>query len=124
MSMLSRSQRTAFKAEQINDAVVLERFQAKWKPVRVKKTRQIRNLEPRFDSIEAEKALESAATIKLPGHPCRTGVCHGSRIPSHNPGGDPDAHAYRGPAYARSIPLTALHGGLNSRWRIWRANVN
>jgi hypothetical protein len=31
----------------------LERFQAKWKPVRVKKTRQIKNLEPRFDSIEA-----------------------------------------------------------------------
>jgi hypothetical protein len=25
-------------------------------PVRVKKTRQIRNLEPRFDSIETEKA--------------------------------------------------------------------
>ena len=44
----------------------LERFQAKacpgldpgWKPVRVKKTRQIKNREPRFDSIEAEKALE------------------------------------------------------------------
>jgi hypothetical protein len=36
----------------------LERFQAKWKPVRVKKTRQIKNLEPRFDSIEAEKALD------------------------------------------------------------------
>jgi hypothetical protein len=35
----------------------LERFQAKWRPVRVKKTRQIKNLEPRFDSIEAEKAL-------------------------------------------------------------------
>jgi len=34
----------------------LERFQAKWKLVRVKKTRQIKNLEPRFDSIEAEKA--------------------------------------------------------------------
>jgi hypothetical protein len=34
------------------------RFQAKWKPVRVKKTRQIENPEPRFDSIEAEKALE------------------------------------------------------------------
>ncbi len=34
-----------------------ERFQAKWKPVRVKKTRQIKNLEPRFDSIETEKAL-------------------------------------------------------------------
>jgi hypothetical protein len=35
----------------------LERFQAKWKPVRVKKTRQIKYLEPRFDSIEAERAL-------------------------------------------------------------------
>jgi hypothetical protein len=34
---------------------VLERFQAKWKPVRIKKTRQIKNLEPRFDSIEAER---------------------------------------------------------------------
>jgi len=30
-----------------------------WKPVRVKKTRQIKNLEPRFDSIETEKALAS-----------------------------------------------------------------
>jgi hypothetical protein len=36
--------------------VVVERFQAKWRPVRVKKTRQIKNLEPRFDSIEMEKA--------------------------------------------------------------------
>jgi hypothetical protein len=36
---------------------VLKRFQAKWTPVRVKKTRQIKNLEPRFDSIETEKAL-------------------------------------------------------------------
>src|SRR3984893_1943839 len=35
----------------------LKRFQAGRKPVRVKKTRQIKNLEPRFDSIEAEKAL-------------------------------------------------------------------
>src|SRR5450755_3362659 len=32
-------------------------FQAKWRPVRVKKTRQIKNLEPRFDSVETEKAL-------------------------------------------------------------------
>jgi hypothetical protein len=39
-------------------AQFLERFQAKWKPVRVKKTRQIKNLEPRFDSIETEKVLE------------------------------------------------------------------
>src|SRR5450755_5165267 len=37
-----------------------ERFRVKWKPVRVKKTRQIKNLEPRFDSIEAEKALVGA----------------------------------------------------------------
>jgi hypothetical protein len=29
-----------------------------WRPVRVKKTRQIKNLEPRFDSIETERALE------------------------------------------------------------------
>jgi hypothetical protein len=36
---------------------LLKRFQAKWVPVRVKKTRQIKNLEPRFDSIETEKAL-------------------------------------------------------------------
>jgi hypothetical protein len=35
----------------------LERFGAKWKPVRVKETRQIKNLEPRFGSIETEKAL-------------------------------------------------------------------
>jgi hypothetical protein len=39
--------------------VGLERFQAKWRPVRVKKTRQIKNLELRFDSIETEKALVS-----------------------------------------------------------------
>jgi hypothetical protein len=37
-------------------AGALKRFQAKWTPVRVKKTRQIKNLEPRFDSIETEKA--------------------------------------------------------------------
>jgi hypothetical protein len=30
-----------------------ERFQAKWKPVRVKKTHQVKNLEARFDFIEA-----------------------------------------------------------------------
>jgi hypothetical protein len=39
--------------------IALERFRTKWKPVRVKKTRQIKNLEPRFDSIETEKALAS-----------------------------------------------------------------
>src|SRR5664279_363355 len=40
--------------------MALERFQAKWWPVRVKKTRQLKNLEPRFDSIETEKALDVA----------------------------------------------------------------
>jgi hypothetical protein len=41
-------------------AASLERFRAKWTPVRVKKTRQIKNLELRFDSIETEKALAHA----------------------------------------------------------------
>src|SRR5882724_13688626 len=35
----------------------LERFQAKWIPVRVKKTRQNKRIEPRSDSIGTEKAL-------------------------------------------------------------------
>jgi hypothetical protein len=52
-------------AVEVDDAGRLECFQAKWKPVRVKKTRQIRNLEPRFDSIEAEKALDVGAINKL-----------------------------------------------------------
>ena len=33
----------------------LERFRAKWAPVRVKKTRQNKRLEPGFDSIKAER---------------------------------------------------------------------
>src|SRR5437773_12250746 len=40
----------------------LERFRAKWTPVRVKKTRQNKNLEPGSDSIGTEKAL-------VPPHP-------------------------------------------------------
>src|SRR5439155_5729746 len=36
---------------------LLERFQAKWIPVRVKKTRQNKKIEPRSDSIGTEKAL-------------------------------------------------------------------
>jgi len=32
-----------------------------WRPVRVKKTRQINNLEPRLDSIETEKTPEIAS---------------------------------------------------------------
>ena len=43
----------------------LKRFQAKWGAVRVKKTRQIKNLEPRFDSIETEKALGPVDTYRI-----------------------------------------------------------
>jgi methylated-DNA-[protein]-cysteine S-methyltransferase len=43
-----------------------ERFPAKWRPVRVKKTRQIKNLESRSDSIGTEKALESFNLDRLP----------------------------------------------------------
>jgi hypothetical protein len=39
----------------------LEHFQAKWTPVRVKKMRQYKDLEPRSDSIGTEKALERDA---------------------------------------------------------------
>src|SRR5450432_1371264 len=41
----------------------IERFRAKWEPVRVKKTRQNKNLEPRFDSIETEKALAFSSEV-------------------------------------------------------------
>src|SRR5258706_146712 len=37
----------------------IERFSAKWTPVRVKKTRQMKSLEPRSDSIGTEEALGS-----------------------------------------------------------------
>ena len=47
-----------------------ERFRAKWTPVRVKKTRQIKSLELRFDSIETEKALEFGYRL---GEPVVTG---------------------------------------------------
>jgi hypothetical protein len=53
----------AFPLGEISDIWGIERFQAKWKPVRVKKTRQIRNLEPRFDSIETEKALVKSLRV-------------------------------------------------------------
>src|SRR5438094_6949748 len=44
----------------------LKRFQAKWIPVRVKKTRQNKRIEPRSDSIGTEKALGAVQT----GQPC------------------------------------------------------
>jgi hypothetical protein len=43
----------------------LERFRAKWKPVRVKKTRQNKRLEPGFDSI-TEMAQVGPTTEKPP----------------------------------------------------------
>jgi Na+/melibiose symporter-like transporter len=40
-----------------------------WRPVRVKKTRQTKNLEPRSDSIGTEKALGlTTQTKKAPAH--------------------------------------------------------
>src|ERR1700729_2683649 len=42
----------------------LERFRAKWIPVRVKKTRQNKNLEPRSDSIGTEKALGGRRAVR------------------------------------------------------------
>src|SRR5439155_20918498 len=58
---------------------MLERFQAKWIPVRVKKTRQNIKIEPRSDSIGTEKALETGRQGKLetkvePQPAIRTGV--------------------------------------------------
>src|SRR6202035_1423917 len=49
-----------FHCHFLRAARCLERFQAKWTPVRVKKTRQIKNLEPCCDSPETERALGSA----------------------------------------------------------------
>src|SRR5437867_6717742 len=55
-----RKQRWGVRRSRSGDgqiAGVLERLAGKWGTVRVKKTRQIKNLEPRSDSIGTEKAL-------------------------------------------------------------------
>ncbi len=44
---------------------VLERFRAKWTPVRVKKTRQNKRLEPGSDSIRTDKALAACQAADL-----------------------------------------------------------
>src|SRR4051812_21122183 len=49
-----------FRADGIGGAHALKRFRAKWIPVRVKKTRQNKNLEPGADSITTGKALGCA----------------------------------------------------------------
>ena len=55
----------------------LERFRAKWIPVRVRKTRQNKNLEPRFNSIETERALGSIRlTAAATSSPASTGYIH------------------------------------------------
>src|ERR1700709_1352289 len=61
-----RRSSAVYVAIPLNDS--LERFQAKWRPVRVKKTRQIKNPEPRFDSIETEKALARAMLARVADH--------------------------------------------------------
>ena len=68
----------------------LERFQAKWIPVRVKKTRQGKNPEPGSDAIRTEKALAAqqqpcktssdVRSLRLPDH--GTLACEISRPPS------------------------------------------
>jgi len=55
-----------------------------WTPVRVKKTRQIKNLELRFDSIETEKALDASEPVRslavARGHLVSLGVTWGFRF--------------------------------------------
>jgi hypothetical protein len=52
--------------ERFSSESLLRTWIAGWTPVRVKKTRQIKNPELRFDSIETAKALPDAA----PGSMC------------------------------------------------------
>src|SRR5260370_24631514 len=87
---------------------VLARFQAKacpgldpgWTPVRVKKTRQIKNPEPRFDSIETEKArLGWVGAPFGPWDPCGKNPatipqsCHRDHRPDQGREGNPVAVA-------------------------------
>ncbi len=57
VSHQGRSHAAEHRRAGVCELEVLERFQAKWIPVRVKKTRQIKNLELRSDPIGTEKAL-------------------------------------------------------------------
>src|SRR5882757_8476185 len=63
------------------------RFPAKWKPVRVKKTRQIKNPEPRSDSIGTDKALarDPLAPAVHGGPHAADGLAetHEQRLPHH-----------------------------------------
>jgi beta-lactamase family protein len=55
------------RVHRTTSAFCLERFPAKWIPVRVKKTRQNKEIEPRFDSIETEKALRRRILLRIRG---------------------------------------------------------
>src|SRR5712672_2799599 len=89
----------------------LERFQAKacpgldpgWGPVRVKKTRQIKNLEPRFDSIETRLAPGENSDVRSNGFAAGLRVggarfCafvldgHGAWPSALGPGNQPQGH--------------------------------
>jgi CheY-like chemotaxis protein len=56
----------------------LARFQAKWRPVRVKRTRQIKNLEPRFALVSLIIAMAGAGAFTFE-HFAGTKVRHASR---------------------------------------------
>ena len=66
---------------------MLERFRAKWVPVRVKKTRQNKNLEPGSDSIRTDQALASKL-VWLLGAGLWAGVVFAAE-PEGLPGGNP-----------------------------------
>jgi hypothetical protein len=90
--------------------VHLERFPAKWTPVRVKKTRQIKNLELRSDSIGTVKALDlgrdSATETFLKGTFSMPGDCARLR--------DPSARPWPGGQRAGSIATTGKSRALSS----------
>jgi hypothetical protein len=48
-----------------SSGISLERFRAKWIPVRVKKARQNNKLEPGSDSVRTDKALVSRSFVTL-----------------------------------------------------------
>src|SRR3984885_10158700 len=90
----------------------LERFRAKWIPVRVKKTRQDKNLEPRSDSIGTEKALVERGTGDR-GHnrvciPKDAGIRAGA-VSNHRPCRDMRAErsSDRDPLITSSLPAAS-----------------
>jgi hypothetical protein len=52
------------KVDPLHRCLAARAFSSEVEPVRVKKTRQIENLEPRFNSIETEKALVTVKPVK------------------------------------------------------------